>query len=385
MTRLTKWEDINKEKTRGVVGQRLTALDVHLLKTFENVFEGNNSTMQAHQCHKCGGLFTISNEEIDICKKENEQLICQNCAEQPNQINEKNYRWRQYVKATRLIEGWEKIRTDESFKLLKHDLAKIIEFNTVGEMYIRYYDLYEKARKDNFEISLGADPKIQEILSVAFDDAKARNYEEFVKMVWKINRDELEEIQKMLNVLESAWQRAELEYWLIKIIPHTTFSTYIGTKKQLDNERIRYHLLIYGQLVELNFIYDVMYNLARIKNTKSHLEKPFPPDDAGRHISPDGKVRIICKEDSRIGELFCRFFVQHLRNAIAHAKYRIDDKFVYKTDTIWKMPIEQVKNKVSITRSVFSALLRRITAEQAEMIRQQTVTHGDDTFTFQIS
>ena len=385
MVRLTKWGDINKEKARGLLGRRLTALETHLFKTFENVFEGNNSNMQAHQCHKCSGLFAISNEEIGIFKKENGQLICQNCTGQPNQISNKNHRWQQYVKATHLIEEWEKNRSDESFELLKHDLAEIIEFDTTREMYIRYYEICEKVQKDNFKNSLGTDLKIQVILSDAFDDAKARNYEEFVKMIWKINHNELREIQKMLGVLESALHRAELEYWLVKIIPHTTFSVYISTKEQLDNERIRYHLLIYGQLVESNFIYDIMYNLARIKNTKSHIEKPFPPDNNSKHILPAGKIRIICKEDKEIGKLFCRFFVQHLRNAIAHAKYRIDDKFIYKMDTIWKMPIDQVKNKVSITRSVFSALLRRIVVEQAEMIRQQTVTRGDDTFTFELS
>lgn len=383
MVKLTKWEDINKEKTRGLLGRRLTAHEINLFRIFENIFEEDNSDMQAHQCHKCWGLFTINNKEINTLKKENGQLICLICAEQSNCINKKNLRWTQYVETTFLIEEWERAGSSKTFESLKIDLAKVIKFDTVREMYLEYHKLCKKVQSDNPR-TIRTNSKILVVLSNAFEEVKTKNYKEFVKMVWKTNQDELKEVQKMICMLESAVERAELEYWLAKIIPHTTSLVHIKTKKQLDEERTRYHLLIYGQLIELSFIYDILYNLARIKNNKCHVKEPFPPDNNGRYVQHAEKVYAIRKEDSEIGKA-CSFFVKKLRNVIAHAKYRIDDKFVYKTDASWKISNAQVACTLSVTRSIFSMLLGRIADEQAEMMQRQHIICGDDTFTLEMN
>lgn len=388
MTLLKKWDDIDKEKIqRGLLGQRLTEGQISVLRAFENIFEGGNSHVQAHQCHKCGGIFIIGDEKLDTLKKEDDQLICQMCAEQPDENNEKNLRYIRLAEATANIQFWEKSskKSKEEFELLKQRLTGIIQFDTPREMYVKYHKLSKQSRDDYPGMGSRLTPENQKMISDAFDKVKTENFEEFVKMVWGVNQVEEKEVQEMINMIEGAISRVELEYWLPKIMPHTTFSMNVKTKEELDRNRIKYQLLIYGQLVEFGFIYDLLYNLTRIKNGEKWIEIPFPPDDNGNPIFPHSKILAIEKEDEEIGKLLKGYFVNVLRNAIAHAKYRVDDKFVYKTDKKnWKMSRTQVRDKVTSAKAVFRALLNRIADEQAEMMEQKRKMVGNDEFTFQM-
>lgn len=388
MVLLKSWEDIDKGKIQGAfIGQRLTEGQISVLKAFENIFEGGNSHVQAHQCHKCGGIFIIGDEQLDTLKEEDGQLICQFCAKQPDPNNEKNLKYVQLAETTSLIQFWEKspTKTRAEFELLKKRLNGMLQFETPREMYVEYHKLNKQNRAAYPGMHSTLNPKFQKIISDAFDIAKKENYKEFVKLVWGINQTEEKEVQEMINMIEAAYSRAELEYLLPKIIPHTTFAMNIKTKEELDRYRLKYRLLIYGQLVEFGFIYDTMYNLARIKNGKEWVENPFPPSSEGVPIFPHSKISSIETEDKEFGDVFHGYFINVLRNAIAHAKYRVDDRFVYKTDKRnWKMSRTSVSDKVVFAKAVFRQLLNRLSDEQAEMMEQEVKTVGNDEYSFQM-
>ena len=387
MVLLKNWEDIKKIPTNHME-QKLTINSISVLQRLENIFEGANLQMQAHQCPKCGSLFTVGNNMSETLSKDGDELICKNCGKQTDNANQKGARCINLADATWLIQRWEKldINTEREFDLLKQQLQGMLQFNTPREMYVEYHKLCKQFGDDYPGMGSKLPLKDQKTISDAFRKAKNDNYEEFLKMIFGVNHVEENEVQEMINMIESAKLRAELEYWLPKIIQYPTFVVNIRTKKELDRYRLKYQLLIYGQLVEFGFIYDIMYNLARIKNNKDWIQEPFPPDKNGNPIFPHSRISKILEEDTKLADILCRYFVPVLRNAISHAKYSVDDNFVYKTDKkTWKMSRKCVTDKVAFARALFKTLLNIISGEQAEIFKQKTKTIGDDEYTFQMN
>lgn len=390
MVRLSKWEDIAQNQIRqSFVEQQISASTVYLLRTLESIFEGKNSHVQAHQCLKCGNLFMMGEDRIVELKDDGQGgKLCKLCAGQEDPNQEKVPRWKKLGEITNVIRAWEKATEGENEKFLKiKEVAKeCFDFTSIREMYVNYRNFSDQVKNENKELGHKLKENYTKILDDVFKKIKADNTEEFVKFVYGVNYAEETEIQETINMLEASTVRGELEYWLPKVSNHAVLSIGIKTKEGLDRLRFKLILLQYGQLVEFGFIYDTLYNLAILLQGEKFIENPFPPDQDGNPIFPHEKIRLIEEKNSDLAKIVKEYFVNVLRNAIAHTKYQIKDDFVYKSDKKnWKMSKKQVKDKMQSAKNVFRYLLNELADEQANLMRGPLVSKNNDTFSVQFS
>ena len=113
---------------------------------------------------------------------------------------------------------------------------------------------------------------------------------------------------------------------------------------------------------------------ATITNGKKFAPVPFPQGSDGEPVYPNNKIKEIMKENTKLGSLLQSYYINPLRNAIVHTKYRIEKGFLYKTDKKnWKMSRRQVGQSgipVSPKRvSLLSKILCPLAINDSRVIR----------------
>jgi len=382
---LTKWSDIDLSKIqKESIESELSLNTIALLRTFESVFEGNTTHVQAHQCIRCGNFFMIGEDNVNSLKDDEEGgKLCKNCAGQKDPNVEKNVRWKKLAELTYAIKDWERTKdsSGEGFEKIKEIAKGFFEFDSEREMYVNYHKLKEKVDEDHKEFGSRLNVNYVKIIDELFTKAKEENTDEFVKFIFGINAEEVLEITETLHMLQASIVRGEMEYWLPKITEQITLLIGIKTKEQLDRLRLKFQLLQYGQLVEFGFIYDTLYNLAMISQNKKFIQNPFPPDKNGNPIFPSRKILLLEQENKELGKIVREYYVGPLRNAIAHAKYLIRGGFVLKSDKKnWKMSIKLVEDKNKLVKSISRYLYSKLIQEQVSIMEKGLTGKNKDTW-----
>jgi hypothetical protein len=379
VVKLSNWSQVNKH--RLTLESKISQRSLAALRTMEAIFVGHNSTHDAFQCDKCGNLFVGMKEKNHELKDDGKgSFFCLKCSGINDNNDEKAARFKRYGEITTAIVAFENSnKKAESFLVVQSLASGYFECNTVKEMYVNYNKFKQQLSAENADISTTLASKYKKIIDEAFDLAKNKSGEDFAKFIFGIKKDEEYEIQETVNMLDTSYIRAELEYYLPKITdaPVSIFS--IG-KGELDKIKFKLLLLKYGQLIEFDFIYHVLYNLGLLGKGKKYEPNLFSQDKDGITVLPNEKKLKIMSEDSKLGSLVECFFVPQLRNAIAHAKYRVENGWVSKIgNKSWKMSITQVTDKVNLTNQIFSYLLCKIGDEQVKFFENgiTTLPNGD--------
>lgn len=380
MVKLNDWAQVNKQ--RLTLESKISNRSLAALRTMEDIFSGRDSIHDAIQCEKCGNLFVVLKEKTSDLKDDGKgSFFCSGCSGIKNDNNDKATRFKRYVDITKAMVTFENSNDekDRLFRVVQSLALGYFECNSVKEMYVNYNKFKKQISDENVDISTVIEQKYQKIMDDAFDAAKSNGGSEFVKLIFGIYKDEEYEIQETINMLDASYIRAELEYYLTKI-SNTTVSIFSIGKEELDKIKFKLLLLKYGQLIEFDFIYHVLYNLAILSKGKKYESSPFLPNPSGIPVFPDEKKLKVKTEDSKLGSLIECFFVSVLRNAIAHAQYRVEEEWVRKSgNKNWKMSITQVTDKVNLTNGIFSYLLCKIVDEQAKYYENgiTTLPNGD--------
>lgn len=379
MTNLTEWSQIDKTtvKLESIISNR----SITALRTMDLIFSKKNTTHESFQCRLCKNLFVALKTKLSELKEDGQgSTLCVVCSGLKDDNDEKASHFKQFAEITKAMVAFEKSNDkEESFAKVRSIVAGSFECDSVKDMYVNYNKFKKQLEHENSDIVIELEEKYRKMIDLAFDTAKKNGGMEFVKLVFGTNKDEEYEVQETINMLDASALRAELEYYLPKIsnIPTSIFSI---DSEGLEKIKFKLLLLKYGQLIEFNFIYHTFYNLAVLSQGKNYELDPFPPDISGNPVFPNEKILKTKTMDSKLGSIFDCFYVSTLRNAIAHAKYSVQNGWVSKIDNkSWKMNLQQVRDKVNLTNQIFSYLLSKIVDEQAQFYESgmTTLPNGD--------
>jgi hypothetical protein len=148
----------------------------------------------------------------------------------------------------------------------------------------------------------------------------------------------------------------------------------------IENSRIRFSLLLYSHLIELNALYDLTMNLIRVSEGKRTELEPFKKSVK----YPDEKMYAIAEANPQVGTIFKEFWVRQVRNAFAHSKYKIEKGLFIKTDEDFKISLAELQLKFDLCSTYWRYLQSKIAKEQV-LAQEKKVFHTENGTTISIS
>lgn len=356
MVRLNSWEEINKAIFRRHIPHVISATELRVFRMLEAVFSGKDKDGEAHQCGDCGDVFYLGKDVKDKAPKDwlgNPK--CPRCGKAPEEYEDKEWR-RKFAAFHDITEALRRLEESEPDKRIIHlkqvrNLSKeFFSFATIGEMYSGYYRLMKELGADQ-DTAPSMKPEWKASVDSLFENAKTNNLVEFVKFIFSTNALEVRQIFDTIRESQTAVARMEKDYFLSKVSDYPILLSPI-TMESVANSRIRFSLLIYNHLIELDPLYETAVNLARVSQGKEFVKEPF--SKAVKH--PDQKIQIIKKLNPELGAIFNDFWVRKVRNAFSHSKYKIDGGFFVKTDENFRISMPELQAKIDVCRDYWNYL-----------------------------
>jgi len=365
MVKLNSWGEINKAFFRRHIPTIISAKEMFVFRKMEQVFSGKDKDGEIHQCF-CGDLFYLSKEIKEKVPKDwLGNPLCPRCGNAPEAYEDSEWRrkFNKFVEITEALDLFEKSDPSETLTILREikTLAKgLFEFNTTDEMYVGYHKLMTELGADTKDFAPSFKEEWRALIDGLFEKAKRENFEEFVNFIFSPDTLQIRQIEDTIRESRRAIARAEKDYFLSKISDYPIFVIQL-TMETIEESRIRFSLLLYNHLIELNALYDITMNMIRVSKGKKCEEKPIPKSIR----SPGKKIRLIAEENPHISKIFEGFWIRQVRNAFAHSKYKIEKGFFIKTDEQFNISLADLQAKIDLCRSYWRYLHRKIAKEQA--------------------
>jgi hypothetical protein len=355
MVRLTKWEDVDKSLAEKTLPKIISAKELEALRAINEVFLGRRTDAEAHQCW-CGNLFFVTvGQKSRLSVDKNGEIQCNIHEGEDSKDRAWRERFNLHVQITDAMDAYGHSRPDQkqlAFEKVRALAEGTFPCRNVKEMHVGYWKLQQSLIEGN-EPSLQKDDKL--VMDDLFQEARKSNLPAYVKLVNPEDVDSYDEIDRTVWGFESLVGRMEKDYFLERLsqFPILVRPT---SYEELEKNRLRAYLLFYSHLVELNPLYAITLNLVRSANGQEYAKDPF----RGVELRTFQKIAAIKKENSKVGALLERFCSNKLRNAFAHSRYRIQGDFIIKTDENWKITIPSFYEKLSLCRTYWSYLKRKM-------------------------
>jgi hypothetical protein len=384
MVKLNSWDEINKATYQRHLPHVISAREMKVFRMYEGVFSGKDRYGEAHQCGDCGNLFYLGK---DVKEKAPRDWLgnpkCPNCGKSPAYYEDKEWRrkFNAFHNITEALRRLEESEPDKRIVCLREvrSLSKeFFDFKTIGEMYSGYYRLMKELARDQ-ELAPSLKPDWKALIDNLFENAKISNLAEFIKFVFSTSPLEIRQIFDTIRESQIAVVRMEKDYFLSKVSDYPILQSPI-TMENVENSRIRFALLIYNHLIELNSLYELSLNLVRVSQGKAFEKKPF--DKAAKY--PTEKIAIINDANSELGAIFNEFWVREVRNAFSHSKYKIEGGFFVKTDENFRISISELLSKIDVCRDYWNYFEDKIGKEYT-LLQEKKVISTRDGYTITIS
>ncbi len=372
MAKLNSWEEINKALFRRHLPKVISFREMFVFRKMEQVFSGKDKDGEVHQC-SCGDIFYIKKSiKNKVPKDWLGNPLCPKCANAPEAYEDRQWRIKlnRFAKITEALRRFEESEPSEKLARLK-ELKKLthglFEFSDTIEMYVGYYRLMrELIPEDEVIPNLKAEWKA--LIDFLFEKAKTDNLEEFIKFIFSADSSQIRQIEDTIRETQMAIVRMEKDYYLSKISDYPALLLPL-TREDIENSRIRFSLLLYCHLIELDPLYDLTMNLIRVSTGKKFKKKPFSCSIK----YPKQKIQEIENENLQIGAIFKEFWVKEVRNAFAHSKYKIENGLFIKTDEDFKMPLGDLQRKIDLLAGYWRYLISKIAEEQISAYEKKVI------------
>jgi hypothetical protein len=382
MVKLNSWDEINKSVFQRHLPHVISATEMKVFRMLEGVFSGKDKDGEAYQCSQCGDVFYLGKvvkEKVPTDWLGNP--ICPKCGKSPEDYEDKEWRrkftaFNKITEALRSLEESEPGQTTTHLKEVRNLSKEFFNFTTISEMYSGYYRLLKELVRGE-PVAPSLKPEWKALIDSLFENAKVNNLIEFIKFVFSTDPFEVRQIFDTIWESQTAVVRMEKDYFLSKVSDYPILLSPV-TMESIENTRIRFSLLFYNHLIELNPLYEETANLIRVSEGKEFAKQPF--NKTARH--PADKIRVLIVENPEVGAIFNEFWVREVRNAFSHSKYRIDKGFFIKTDEDFKISTRELQAKIDVCRDYWNYLQDKITKEQAFLHEKKVLTtKNDDTIT----
>jgi hypothetical protein len=386
VVKLDSWDEINKAVFQRHLSHVISATEMKVFRLFEGVFSGKDKYGEVHQCGNCGDIFYLGK---DVKEKVTPDWlgnpVCPKCGKFPGEYEDKEWR-RKFTAFHNITEAQRRFEESEPDQRIVHlkeirNLSKeFYQFKTVAEMYSGYYRLMKELQQGENEAP-ALKPEWKAVIDSLFENAKANNFIEFVKLVF--SQDPLISRQIFDTIWESqtAIVRMEKDYFLSKVSDYPILQSPV-TIESIENSRIRFSLLLYNHLVELSPLYEITINLVRVSQGKLFAKESFPKSAKYRPRALDEKIGIINRENPELGSIFNYFWVRQVRNAFSHSKYKIEKGFFIKTDENFKISIPELQAKIDVCKDYWWYLSGKCAKEQLFLQEKKVIkTKNGDTLT----
>ena len=291
--------------------------------------------------------------------------LCPRCGKAPEGYEDAEWRrkFNEFAKITEALVRFEKSDPSVTLRIVSEikGLAKgLFEFNNVGEMYLGYHKLMTELGADTEDSGQSLKDEWRAVIDDLFEKAKRENLEEYIRFIFSPDSLQIRQIEDTIRESQIAVARAEKDYFLSKISDYPIFVRPL-TREGIEESRIRFSLLLYSHLSELDDIYNLTMNMIRVSKGENFEGKPFPKSKK----YPRQKIRLISKENSQIGKIFEEFWSGPVRNAFAHSKYKIEEGLFIKTDEDFSIPLADLQAKIDLCKGYWRYLYRKIAKEEA--------------------
>jgi len=384
MVKLNSWDEVNKALFRRHMPAIISANEMLVFRKMEQVFSGKDKDGEAHQCF-CGDLVYSGKEMKEKVPKDwLGNPLCPRCGNAPEAYEDSEWRrkFNKFVKITDALDRFEKSDPSETLAILKEIntlSGDLFKFSTTDEMYVGYHKLMTELREDAKEFTPSLKDEWRALIDRLFEKAKRENFEEFIKFIFSPDPLQIRQVEDTIRESQRAIVRAEKDYFLSKVSDYPIFVSPL-TIETIEESRIRFSLLLYSHLIELDALYNLTMNVIRVSNGKKFEETPIPKSI--KHLGK--KIYLIADENPQIGTIFEEFWVRQVRNAFAHSKYKIEKGFFIKTDENFEIPLANLQAKIDLCSSYWRYLHSKIGKEQAFALEKK-VFHTKDGNTIVIS
>lgn len=384
MVKLNNWEDIIKPLFLRHMPAVISAREMLVFRKLGEVFSGRDKDGEAHQCF-CGDLFYLGKEVREKVPRDwLGNPLCPKCGNAPEVYEDQEWRrkFNLFGKITDALDHLEKSEAADVLPQLKEikALAKgLFEFNTVPEMYLGYYRLLTELKKDDDDPAQSLRYEWRALIDSLFEKGKHENLEEFISFIFSPDPLQIRQIEDTIREAQRAVVRVEKDYFLSKI---SDFPVFISqeTQEGIAESRMRFSLLLYNHLIELNALYDLTMNLINVSSGRKIENEPIPKS----YRYPKQKIPFIAKQNSDLGEIFIEFWLPQVRNAFAHSKYKLVGGYFVKTDEDFTISMPDLQAKIDLCSGYWRYLQSRIAKEQVYAMEKK-VFHTSDGKTIVIS
>jgi hypothetical protein len=377
MVKLNSWDELNKSIFRRHLPQVISARELTAFRLMEGVFSGKDQHGEVHQCGTCGNLFFLSVDIKDSVPKDwLRNPVCPICSKLPDYYKDKEWRrkFEAFHKITNTIQRFEESEPNQRnicLKEVRECTKGFFDFATVSEMFVGYYKMMDDLGAGDISPSLK--PEWKALIDTLFESAK-NNISEFLKFVFSPDSLKIRQILATVWEAKNAVVRMEKDYFLAKV---SDYPVLIGSinMEEIEKSRIRFSLLIYNHMTELDSLYDLTMNLIRLSRAQTFVDKPF---SAGTKY-PAQRIQLIKREKPELGAIFDEFWVSQVRNAFSHSKYRIEDGYFVKTDENFRIQIAKLESKINVCSDYYNYLEHRIAKEEALALEKKVfhMSNGD--------
>lgn len=374
MVRLNSWDEINKAIFQRHLPHIISATEMRVFRMFEGVFSGRDKCGEVHQCGECGDIFYLGKDVKEkVARDWLGNPICPRCAKAPEAYEDREWRrkFTAFHNITVVLRRLEESEPDQRIVHLKEvrNLSKeFFHFATIGEMYSGYYRLMKEIAQDE-DTTPSMKPEWKALIDSLFENAKTNNLAEFVKFIFSTDPFEIRQIFDTIRESQFAVVRMEKDYFLSKVSDYPILQSPI-TMESVENSRIRFSLLIYNHLIELDPLYETTVNLVRVSQGKEFAKEPF--NKVAKY--PADKIRLISRLSPELGAVFNEFWVREVRNAFSHSKYKIDGGFFIKTDEDFRISILELQAKIDVCRDYWNYLENKIGKEHTFLQEKKVLT-----------
>lgn len=354
----------------------------------DNVLKNQKKESEVHQC-ECGEVTILPTdmaEKLRLKLKTNE-LPCKNCST-VMEISVLNMSIVDRFKSITDFYTQKAVWLDHSFiSLTPEDVNTLREMtqdlfptNTHAEMIVGYYD-FMHALYENFPRSVNP---YEKMIFKIFSTAESKSSLDFKKIHdlytnWK-NIDRAGE-----NVFNFKYNFLQLQS------EHSAFAFLSGepiksvNELKRDSYEIRMKLTEYNLLVEIKGFLDILLNISFILKGKRCLYNPFnsvtlPPR------SPSNRSRLVKSLANKIEYLtlqglsidFTKIYNTHLRNAVAHNEFTIDEteQKIVLTKYSEELSFSELENISNNLHQFQYAVANYLSRYHVEILRLQVKNQG---------
>jgi hypothetical protein len=396
MVKINRWEEINKALYRNQMPKVISARELMVLRCVENIFSGLDKEKEVHQCF-CGQIFIVSRQKMETVPKDFLGLpVCPKCGNSPENVEDAKWRTKftlagEITQAMRDFEECEENKRDEALKKIRSLTKGEYEFSTIGEMRAKYHKFIEKVQAEDLYQIAGPKPEWVKILDSLFEKAKDSDIATFVELIFSTDALEIRQVMDTILLSQEAIVRMEKDYFLSKISDYPDLPFKLNMEI-IKKSRVRFSLLVYSHIIELEALYNLTANLILASEGKRIKANPF--DETGRKsglfqwlrigstskksfTNSGKKLKTIKNMNRQVGKLLYSFYMPNVRNAFSHSKYKIENGFFYKTDENFKISADKLETKINRCKAYWDYLQARISDEVA-IVYEKGIVKGKD-------